>query len=119
MTKEEEIVGVLTGRLYEEQASKFDNGKRSMTDVMFLIGKSLTISADDVYRYLRKNGFPSGFLRDKPSMSDGFYCVKQPKGKFQGKYAIYGQERNCPYNVKITDDYEGALRYIVNEVTGN
>ncbi len=107
MTKDEQILGFFKHTL----------GGHTR-DEMFAIGQSLSVSFEDVLDYIRKNGFPSGYLRSESSKADGFYCVKQSAGVYKGKYAIYAQERACPYDVKIVDDYNQALEYIVREATG-
>ena len=113
MTKEEEIVGVLTGKLYEERWETLNDGKRSVADTQFEIGKSLSISKADIYDYVQKNGFPSGLFRTKPGFPDGDYFVQLDNGK----YALYGQERGCRFNEKVCDTYEEAVKSSIDDIT--
>lgn len=112
MSKEQEILGVLLGTIYEKQASRHSDGERSVAEVLFEIGKALSISKKDILEYVQKKGFPTGFAFEKEAGADGLYCVRQQ----DGSYRLYSQERGCKYNEEIHSSYSEAVRSMVDRV---
>ncbi len=111
-TQEEEIRDLLTGKLYQYYEADRSMGEKDGTETYRKIGKTLSVSKQDILNYVQKNDLPKGVVNTQVATADGSYCVKQA----DGRYAVYDQERGCPYGLETFATYEQARTHIVESI---